>query len=102
LYTGSASNDLVLGVQETATISGVELFPNPVDDELQLHFISKHNEAIQFSIIDLTGKILSRQIIKAVAGSNIVLFPVSNLASGAYFLKMGSEETTNALRFIVK
>ena len=49
-----------------------------------------------------TGKILSRQIIKAVSGSNVVLFPVSNLASGAYFLKMGSEETTNALRFIVK
>jgi hypothetical protein len=41
-------------------------------------------------------------MIKTVAGSNIVLFPVSNLASGAYFLKMGSEETTNALRFIVK
>ena len=38
LYVGSASNDLVLGVQETATISGVELFPNPVDDELQVKF----------------------------------------------------------------
>ena len=102
LYVGSASNDLVLGVQETATISGVELFPNPVDDELQVKFYSANTKDIQFSILDLTGKILSRQILKAVAGSNIVLFPVSNLASGAYFLKMGSEETTNALRFIVK
>ena len=102
LYAGSASNDLVLGVQETATISSLELFPNPVEDELKLHFISKQNEAIQFSIIDVTGKILSRQIIKAVSGSNVVLFPVSNLASGAYFLKMGYEETINALRFIVK
>ena len=102
LYAGPASNDLVLGVQETAIISSLELFPNPVEDELQLQFISKQNEAIQFSIVDVTGKILSRQIIKAVAGSNIVLFPVSNLASGAYFLKMGSEESTNALRFIVK
>jgi uncharacterized protein (DUF39 family) len=102
LYAGPASNDLVSGVQETATISSLELFPNPVEDELQLHFISKQNEAIQFSIIDVTGKILSRQIIKAVSGSNVVLFPVSNLASGAYFLKMGSEETINALRFIVK
>ena len=93
---------MVLGVQETATISGVELLPNPVDDELQVKFYSANTKDIQFSILDLTGKILSRQILKAVAGSNIVLFPVSNLASGAYFLKMGSEETINALRFIVK
>ncbi len=102
LYAGLPSNDLVLGKQELSQISEIILFPNPTDDELQIEFSIANSEGVQFSIVDLNGKVLSRHTIKAVAGKNTVLIPVSSLASGSYFVKFGNENSTNALKFIVK
>ena len=101
LYAGSASNDLVLGVQETATISSLELFPNPTEAEFNVQFNVEKQERLKFEIQDLAGKFVRQHFILANEGTNLVSFETSELSKGMYLLKISSASGAKTVQFIV-
>lgn len=100
IYTNDQTS---LGIQELQhTITGLELYPNPVEHELTIHFEASHSKALRVSIVDLTGKVIQKQAINALTGKNEVHVTTSTLAPGMYFVQVGENQSENRQRFIVK
>jgi PKD repeat protein len=103
LYKGAPSESIVLGMNEiNLELSDFELYPNPTEGELNIHFnIAKDNE-VYLSIEDLSGKTLQTQKINGINGSNLVLLNTQTLTSGMYLLKTQIGNIQKVSPFIVK
>ncbi|MDQ3110458.1 MAG: PKD domain-containing protein [Bacteroidota bacterium] len=85
-----------IGVNEinTSLISGI--YPNPVNDQLNISFNSDLTNG-QLEIVDQAGRVVMSK--QNVSGKTINL-DVESLASGIYLLRVFDENGTSAVRFI--
>jgi PKD repeat protein len=102
IYLGSPSNDIVLGLENNGEIPELSIFPNPTEDELNIKFASATNQNANVQIRDVTGKILQQHVIKAAAGSNLVLLNTDSIAAGSYFVTISVGGAQKTLQFVVK
>ena len=102
IYEGEPSDELVVGITdlEDTELSGLTLYPNPTDSELNVEFTVESTQDIVLSMQDLTGKIVQQHLIKAETGANHVFIETSGMAAGVYFLEIyvgGSKETRQVI-----
>ncbi len=102
LYNGGPSNELVTGIVEHSSIFHLEMFPNPADDELNVSFDLPNSDDLTISMIDLSGKVIQKHLVKAKEGKNLVMMNTQELAAGMYQLVMVSSNGQKTLPFIVK
>lgn len=102
LYNGSPSNEVVTGITEHSSISHLEMFPNPADDELNVSFDLPNTDDLTISMIDLSGKVIQKHLVKAKEGKNLVMMNTQELAAGMYQLVIVSSNGQKTLPFIVK
>ena len=104
LYSGAPSDAIVYaGIAENnSTIGEIEVYPNPSDGEVNVHFTTPVDENVTIQIQDVTGKIAQNNLIKAKTGSNLVLLDTSKLSSGVYFIHMQFANTQKTIQFVVK
>ncbi len=80
--------------------SNLNIFPNPASDHLFLESPDfKMSENYKVEIFSTDGKRISKH---EISGSNILRINNLNLASGSYFLRVSSENRTQAIPFIVE
>lgn len=84
--------------QNTPSMASLNVFPNPVSDQLNISYFNNNNAEMQLQIIDMNGKIV--QHINAVTNSQNMQFDVSHLMSGMYFLRLISNEVIVTEKFI--
>ncbi|MFY7964540.1 MAG: T9SS type A sorting domain-containing protein [Chitinophagaceae bacterium] len=85
----SLSNIVVLkSAQIRADISRV--YPNPVQDKLNIVLNVVGTEKVTINITDLVGKTIATKSIDAVNGDNNISFITSQLAKGTYLIKVNS------------
>jgi hypothetical protein len=92
----------VNGIVEYSAISQLEMFPNPADEELNVSFNLPNSEDLTISMIDLSGKIIQKHLVKAKEGKNLVMMNTQELAGGMYQLRIVSSNGQKTLPFIVK
>ena len=94
--------DLTTGVTQTdkAKSSNIELYPNPVNDQLQISYETLNAGNVQVEIIDLQGKVLLQQTISSQNGTNQAIIPVSQLAKGLYVCRLQSNDKIGNIKFI--
>jgi PKD repeat protein len=70
-------------------------YPNPVQDQLNVEWISTKDTAVKISLIDTMGKKLLESSFSAISGLNQKTLPVNNIGSGLYLLvlKNGNRES---------
>ena len=102
LYNGSPSNEVVTGVVEHSSISQLEMYPNPADDELNVSFDLPNTDDLTILMVDLTGKIIQKHLVKAKEGKNLVMMNTQELAAGMYQLRIVTSNGQKTLPFIVK
>ena len=100
IYSGSPSDDIVVGLEETQAIDHITLFPNPTEDDVTVRFDAASAQEVEVQIVDVTGKAIYTRTVNANARANMVVLGTKNFASGMYFLKV--EDSTSALQFVVK
>lgn len=66
----------------------VHVYPNPVNNNLSLEFLSDENQQIVLQILDATGHIVFQQEHSSVAGFNTLHINMAQLATGFYQLKV--------------
>lgn len=64
------------------------IYPNPVQDELNLEINFSKNEDITFEVSDMMGRIILRREINAIIGENKFTFDISELKSGNYSISI--------------
>ncbi len=84
--------------------SALTLFPNPVEDVLNINIQSENNQKVESVILDLSGrKIINLdQIDQLTEGNNSFRIELNNLPAGVYLLEIKGEATKTVQRFIVK
>jgi lysyl endopeptidase len=78
-----------LGVEEINQFSYVNLFPNPVSDELSIDLSTLIDENVTVELYDMSGKLLVKTDNSSKA---VVLIDMSNFANGMYQLKLKSDK----------
>lgn len=102
IYQGAPSDNLVVGIDENEGLTGLSVFPNPTENELNVRFSVNNAQTSLFQIQDLSGKLLSTYTINSNPGSNLVLLETKGLSSGMYFLKVSGNNGQQTVQFIVK
>ncbi len=84
-----------------AGLKNVNVFPNPASYELNVDFDSQLEGPVQFVVMDLNGKLISREQFMAVAGQQQKKVNTSNLSNGVYFLHIVTANERITRKFVV-
>jgi hypothetical protein len=102
LYDGDPSDELVLGLSGNQEFSGVEVYPNPAENETNVSFSLMSSQEVLFTVYDYSGKLIERQVVKGVKGPNVIMYNTSTISSGIYYIKLESNQHAFTTPFVVK
>ena len=87
-----------MGLAGQKLLANVSLWPNPTKDVLTV--MVPHTSALTYQIMDSRGSLILTGDLPANPSGHAVSLPVSNLASGLYFLHIQSENGNAVKRFV--
>ena len=102
IYAGSPSDEIVGISESTFDIQALAVYPNPVDNDLNVRFTLNSAEQASLIVQDVTGKITQTATVNGAEGLNMVMMDTSELASGMYFLKVQIGASQKTIQFVVK
>lgn len=87
----------VLGVQSNSLNSNVELYPNPSNDIINLHFNAIESNTIQYYIYDISGRVIEYGTQELINNNSII--SLTNLDQGNYIIKTINGNEVSVHRF---
>ena len=100
LYT----NDRITSINTVSNLSGISytLNPNPtVNDMVNIRMETERSSQILIRLFDVTGRQLRQQKEQLISGENNILFNISNLESGTYFIEIGDDQSHAVQKLII-
>ena len=94
---------IVQKTSKTADISFIDnlaIFPNPVQNDLNVNILSKENMVVDIQIIDLAGHIFMQKRQPILRGYNRNTLKINNLLGGSYLLILSNGKEKIAKQFI--
>ncbi len=83
----------IIATQNIASIHKIDVFPNPVQNDLFISIDLNENSDTRFQLFNLQGKLIQQENHFLNSGQHqIQLFDVSTLASGIYFLSIKTKQ----------
>jgi hypothetical protein len=102
-YSRLAEFGVFNGVNTIETVTGVSLYPNPAQDNINLEFGSAQRFEAAAKIVDLTGKtVMNLSNLQVNGGLNTISANISNLNKGIYLMVVEGSKGRISQRFIVK
>jgi hypothetical protein len=87
--------NLCLGLNDIITTgNGVKLYPNPTKSDLNIEFNNELNKVI--TVTDLTGRI----VLSSNVNNKKTNLSLNNLASGVYYVKIESNNTSEVIKVV--
>jgi hypothetical protein len=80
----------------------INVFPNPVNNELQISYQIAEPNVLQIEIIDLQGKIWHQQTATGQPGFNKATVSVMQLPAGMYICRLQNGSMTEVFKFLKK
>jgi len=77
-----------VGIEDVFANGQINVYPNPVKDQLVVSFNSIVSSDVQASLIDITGKKLVVSNFKANSGDNSFSVDMAAISKGLYFLEV--------------
>jgi len=109
-FTGTSMQVNVLAQNDPLCVTGIQehlpgrsaalyVYPSPATSEVKLDFMSSSPAGTTIMLSDYTGRIVDQKIVKAIAGVNTTVLPVSHLAPGIYCITVTDATGKRAVRF---
>ncbi|MDQ3017118.1 MAG: T9SS type A sorting domain-containing protein, partial [Bacteroidota bacterium] len=90
----------VTDVKEIANINSLNVYPNPVADQLTVELNADKTTQVGISIIDMTGRVIANEGIQTFnQGANKIGIDVANLVQGSYVLRMIQNDAVKTVKF---
>jgi len=90
-----------VGLNDIATISTVELFPNPANDQVNVQFELLQTTDIVVELTDLSGRVVHTVAMNnASVGTNNATLDLSTLDNGIYMVVLRSENAKHVTKLI--
>ncbi len=81
---------------------GVDAYPNPTSDVLNINFESETNEDYNVNLVDLTGRVVRSERVSAFEGENFLQWNVGEYHSGVYILMVQGRNGVSLLRILIE
>ncbi len=78
----------------------IKVYPNPVKDIISIDILTKERTDVEWSILDITGRVVHVEQLKNINNKQL-MFDVSALISGTYFIKVRTGMLSKVERFVV-
>jgi hypothetical protein len=101
LFTFLFLSSLIIYSQEKV-VENLTAAPNPFSHSTTITFETKNNSKIIFSVKNVLGKTVYKEIIKTKTGKNKIPFSKGNLKTGIYIYTLQSKEKIISKRFVIK
>ncbi|MBI1287456.1 MAG: T9SS type A sorting domain-containing protein [Flavobacteriales bacterium] len=109
-YTGWSTSPIIrgnfdptVGIQENEDVTGVQIYPNPVADNLTVRFEAKQDQDFTVRVLNVAGQMVLSSQSKTKAGQKITKnFNVENLAAGVYMVQIQGATASYTQRVIVQ
>ncbi len=101
-YTVNITNTAGLpgeGGSELA-MTDIKLFPNPVNEDLNISFVAGAEGEIHVQVLDLLGRLQMEQTFTSQLGENLMSLPVKPMLSGPYILIIKDKNQIMNYKFI--
>ena len=69
-------------------VSGLDLFPNPASEMVQLSFTTNRNMNLEYSLVNIAGQVVLSGQFNASAGVNQISLDLDDMVSGMYFVRL--------------
>ena len=89
---GKINYSNIVALKNSALLSSLTIYPNPVKELLNIKIVSKGNSHGALQVTDLTGKMLQSSTTRINIGQTIISLDVADLPAGIYLLKILSED----------
>lgn len=91
-YTNQASRNFdaaFVGIEETALVNGISIFPNPVSSKSTVDFNLTENNEVTVKVVDQIGQtVMVETLGKLQAGNQTYVLDATSLSSGLYFVEL--------------
>ncbi len=81
------------GINDALANKNINVFPNPVEKQLNISFESEGAQNTLLKIIDINGKLYKTFTMHTVVGKNYFTADLSGLPSGAYFIVLNNDSS---------
>ncbi|MBX7107044.1 MAG: T9SS type A sorting domain-containing protein [Chitinophagales bacterium] len=96
------NNSGYTSVSEPNTISGINIYPNPMSDNATLELNLQEANMVNIAITDLSGRMISEVLNEQLAaGYHNISIQAPNLATGLYFLQVRSGYDNQVIKLTV-
>ena len=91
-----------VGVAEMDNVANLEVYPNPVSNNVNIEFNLTEQTNVTVSITDLLGKTIASVVSEEMnAGNNQINYATSAIPNGVYLLKINTENTLQVRKMVV-
>jgi len=99
----TANWEIATGIDgQDASFDQLMVYPNPVDNLLNISFNIDQTQSFDIKLISATGQVVYNEKTQDFTGQYLNRIDISNFAKGVYFLNMRSETGTVNKKVVVK
>ena len=84
------------------TLTTIAAYPNPFSYQTQINFYSSKNQTVDFTVKNLLGNTVYREVIDAKKGDNALVFYQNDLLKGMYIYTLQTDNEFVSKRLIIK
>jgi hypothetical protein len=99
----SYSNDYYAqytSIEDGSFVKEFTVFPNPTDDILNVRIESMYVDDFTIQILDMSGRVLMSEYVKAASGVNSYSFQLQDLSHGMYLIEVTTLNGSSTQRFV--
>jgi hypothetical protein len=99
----STNTGSTVGIKEgQATLSNLSLYPNPVNDVLQIKLSASQAQSITIELLDVSGRVLFSKTTVATSGEVKENIDVKSYPKGAYLLKLSGKNIAETKKIVIE
>ncbi|MCB9179283.1 MAG: PKD domain-containing protein [Flavobacteriales bacterium] len=99
-FTINILDPLSTGIAEQAVLDGITTWPNPVNDMLNVAFISDMQGPARIEVLDLEGRVVRAMSTTLTNGRNQLHVSTDDLGAGMYMVRISTDRATIGQRFV--
>ena len=102
IETNGAVTPKVTSIDNKMTNSDINIYPNPVQNVLNVNLDINNSGVYTFNIFSITGQMISVEQINITSGNNLIRLNTNNLSSGSYILIISNDTNTSIQKLFTK
>jgi hypothetical protein len=94
-FDGKSALSDVVAVNCKNTDETLTLYPNPAASSITYQYFQNNDEQLEVRILDVTGRVITSEIVTSLRGFNTTTTSIDELAAGVYYLQIRSLDPLN-------